>query len=68
MKKTLFVKRGIRYGALCCAWVATGNSRQPLACIWIDREMRAFGGPMAETLTENISTGDGSVEEWLCCA
>ncbi len=23
---------------LSCMWVATGNPRQPLACVWIDRE------------------------------
>lgn len=28
--------------ALSAAWIATGNPRRPLACVWIDREMRTF--------------------------
>jgi hypothetical protein len=31
--------------ALSSAWIATGNPRQPLACVWIDREMRSFTAP-----------------------
>jgi hypothetical protein len=27
---------------LYCVWVATGNPRQPLACIWIDPETRSY--------------------------
>ncbi len=27
---------------LYCVWIATGNPRQPLACIWIDAETRGY--------------------------
>lgn len=29
-------------GALSAAWIATGNPRRPLACVWIDRALRSF--------------------------
>lgn len=29
--------------ALSRVWIETGNPRQPLASVWIDAEMRAFG-------------------------
>ena len=29
-----------RRGARCCVWIETGTARQPLACIWVEREMR----------------------------
>jgi hypothetical protein len=32
----------IRRGPLACAWIETGNPRQPLVCVWTDEEMRAF--------------------------
>jgi hypothetical protein len=25
--------------SLSCVWIATGNPRQPLACVWIDSEV-----------------------------
>ena len=28
--------------SLSCTWVETRDSRQPLLCLWIDSEMRAF--------------------------
>jgi hypothetical protein len=31
---------GIRQGALSCVWIETGNPKQPLARIWVDRKMR----------------------------
>lgn len=39
---TNFVSTLPRMG-LYCVWIATGNPRQPLACIWIDPEMRSYG-------------------------
>jgi len=33
-------------GALSAAWIATGNPRHPLACVWIDRELRSFASPV----------------------
>ena len=38
---TNFVSTLPRLG-LYCVWIATGNPRQPLACIWIDPEMRSY--------------------------
>jgi hypothetical protein len=29
-----------RRGALSCVWIETGIARQPLARVWVDREMR----------------------------
>jgi len=29
-------------GALSAVWIATGNRRPPLACVWIDRDLRCF--------------------------
>jgi hypothetical protein len=26
--------------SLRCVWIETGNARQPLACMWIDRKPR----------------------------
>lgn len=31
-------------GTLSCVWIETGNARQPLACIWIDRDLRVARG------------------------
>jgi Carboxypeptidase regulatory-like domain len=39
---TNFVSTLPRMG-LYCVWIATGNPRQPLACIWIDPRMRSYG-------------------------
>jgi len=25
---------------LSCTWVETGNPKQPLACVWLDRRLR----------------------------
>lgn len=33
-----------RTGALSCVWIETGNPKQRLARVWIDREMRLMGG------------------------
>ncbi len=53
MLKTLFVQPRASIGraantapvrALSCVWIETGNPRQPVACVWIDAEVRAFAG------------------------
>jgi len=31
-----------RRSALSCVWIETGNPKQPLARVWVDREMRIF--------------------------
>lgn len=38
---TNFVSTLPRMG-LYCVWIPIGNPRQPLACIWIDPEMRSY--------------------------
>jgi hypothetical protein len=43
----------VRPTALSCVWIETGNLRQPLARIWIDRDMR-----MAEAGSENATEID----------
>ena len=30
---------------LYCVWIATGNPSRPLACVWIDPELRTFQVP-----------------------
>ena len=40
MTKTLFALVDTARSALHCVWIETGNPRQPLACVWIDREVR----------------------------
>jgi hypothetical protein len=30
-----------RAGRLTCAWVPTGNPRNPLACVWADAKARS---------------------------
>ncbi len=40
MTKTLFVLPGVERSVLSCVWVGTGNPAQPLACVWIDRDLR----------------------------
>ena len=39
---TNFISTLPRMG-LYCVWIPTGNLRQPLACIWIDPEVRSYG-------------------------
>lgn len=36
----ILILPGVRSSALSCVWIETGNPKQPLACIWVDREMR----------------------------
>lgn len=33
---------GTRRSALVSVWIETGNLRQPLACVWVDRALRSF--------------------------
>jgi hypothetical protein len=40
MTKALFDLPGGERSVLSCVWVATGNPAQPLACVWIDRDLR----------------------------
>ena len=40
MTKALFVFPGVERSVLSCVWIATGNPAQPLACVWIDRDLR----------------------------
>jgi hypothetical protein len=36
------VERG--RATLSCVWIATGNPRRPLECVWIDSDVRAALG------------------------
>jgi hypothetical protein len=40
MTKALFVLPGVERSVLSCVWIGTGNPAQPLACVWIDRDLR----------------------------
>lgn len=40
MTNTLFALVDMARSALHCVWIETGNPKQPLACVWIDREVR----------------------------
>ena len=33
-----------RRGPLSCVWIETGNPQQPLAQVWIDRQVRIASG------------------------
>ena len=33
-----------RVQSLFCMWMETGNTRQPLACVWIDPEAKGASG------------------------
>ncbi len=35
--------------AISCVWIATGNPRQPLACVWIDSEVGLALEPTGST-------------------
>ncbi len=35
--------------AITCVWIVTGNPRQPLACVWIDREVGMVLEPTGST-------------------
>jgi hypothetical protein len=39
MSKTFFVLPGVERSTLSCVWFETGNPAQPLACLWIDRDL-----------------------------
>ncbi|HLJ76132.1 MAG TPA: hypothetical protein VKT75_01900 [Acidobacteriaceae bacterium] len=44
---------GIRRSSLSCVWIETGNPKQPLARVWIDREVRiALESEMAEPVSD----------------
>jgi hypothetical protein len=40
MTKTFFVLLGVERSTLSCVWYDTGNPAQPLACMWIDRDLQ----------------------------
>ncbi len=40
MTNTLFAFVDMARSTLSCVWIETGNPKQPLACVWIDRELR----------------------------
>lgn len=40
MTNTLFALVDMARSAMHCVWIETGNPRQPLACVWIDRDLR----------------------------
>ena len=42
-------------GRLVCAWVATGNPRTPLACVWVDPDAR---GDTKAASSSNIPSGE----------
>lgn len=44
-----------------CAWIRTGNPRQPLACVWIDADRRRL------TASDGIPS-DNSFEGIRLCA
>jgi hypothetical protein len=39
MSKTLFVLPAVERSTLSCVWIYTGDPAQPLACVWIDRDL-----------------------------
>jgi hypothetical protein len=45
---------------LSCVWVATGNPRQPLACMWIDRTERQT---QVSNIGEVASAGEAHLVE-----
>lgn len=48
---------GIRRSALSCVWIETGNPKLPLACIWVDSEMRIA-----------LDAGNRQEQAQPCCA
>ena len=58
MTNTLFALVDTARSALNCVWIETGNPKQPLACVWIDREVR-----IAQDQEDSQLQGDS-----LCCA
>jgi hypothetical protein len=80
MSKTLFIhplKPALREQAssrilarrapLSCAWTKTGNPRQPLACVWIDHDLRIFTD--SDQSTSSSETGDDVIPLMLAlCA
>jgi hypothetical protein len=40
MNKALFLLPDVERSVLSCVWIETGNLAQPLACVWIDRDLR----------------------------
>lgn len=40
MTNTLFALVDMARSTLSCVWIETGNPKQPLACVWIDRDLR----------------------------
>jgi hypothetical protein len=58
MTNTLFALVDAARSALNCVWIETGNPRQPLARVWIDREVR-----IAHDDEDRQHEGDS-----LCCA
>ena len=43
--------------ALSSVWIETGNPRQPLACVWIDQDLRSFSGADEDRGSTQLATG-----------
>jgi hypothetical protein len=48
---------------LYCVWIATGNPRQPLACIWIDPQMRTYELEYSNRVPAGYAKPNRSVSE-----
>lgn len=62
MTNTLFALVDTARSALNCVWIETGNTKQPLACVWIDREVRIAQDKALDQEDSQLQ-GDS-----LCCA
>jgi hypothetical protein len=40
MTKTISILPFVQRSRLSCVWIETGNPLQPLACVWIDDDLR----------------------------
>jgi hypothetical protein len=43
--------------ALTAVWIETGNPRQPLACVWVDQDLRSFSGADENRGSTQLATG-----------
>lgn len=47
MTRTMFASPALNRPRLSAVWIETGNPAQPLACIWIDRDLRIVNAAAA---------------------
>jgi hypothetical protein len=67
MTKTLFVLPEAERSALSSVWIATGNPAQPLACVWIDRDVRVADS-YEEDRSQASSATSGQSKRVLKCS